>query len=406
MKYRANLIFIIRKYLKFIFYCLTFFYFFLGIIYSLNLGNNLRYPDEFEYYKLSGNLNCKFQYTLDGKFLTAYRPPGYPFFLASLRFCGFNIAFMKIANFTFLIVILFLANNFLSKKVGKSSGLIFLFLILLYPVIFYTAGTLYPQILIAHLLVLIVILLFIKWRPIPQGMLIGLLSGILILISPLFISTFLVILIWNFHKLNQNRVKVLVSILLVSICVIGFWSLRNYFIFNSFIFVSTNGGINLLLGNSEFTEPNSGVNIDIRKYETKANELNEVEQDKYYRDKAIEYILNNKKHSIILYFQKVLNYFNFKNDLFVKSESSNLKIIIMLISYGILLLLLLGRLILIKWIKLLNIERLILIIYFSNAFFTAIFFTKIRFRIPYDILLILSLSIFLFNFLKVLKDSL
>ena len=53
-----------------------------------------------------------------------------------------------------------------------------------------------------------------------------------------------------------------------SICVIGLWSIRNYYVFNSFVFVSTNGGFNLLLGNSKNTEPNLGVNTDISQYET------------------------------------------------------------------------------------------------------------------------------------------
>ena len=164
--------------------------------------------------------------------------------------------------------------------------------------------------------------------------------------------------------------------------------------------MSTNGGYNLLLGNSENTEPNAGVNIDISRYYKGTKGLNEVEIDRHLRDEAIKYISNNKKRSIVMYFRKVLNYFNFKNNLYTKSESSELKDIIMLITYGFLLLLLLIRLVFIKRIKITNLEILILIIYFSNAFFTAIFTTRIRYRIPFDILLIIALSIFLVNLSK------
>ena len=141
-------------------------------------------------------------------------------------------------------------------------------------------------------------------------------------------------------------------------------------------------------------------------YDSGIRGLNEAEVDKYYREKALEYILNNREHSFIMYLRKVINYFNFENELYTKSESSNLKNIVMLISYGFLLLLLLARLILIKKVKITNLEKLILLIYFSNTFFSAIFFTRIRFRIPFDILLIIALSIFLFNFVKSFKYNL
>lgn len=400
-----SLIIKIRKNVNLIFYCLIFTYFLAGLIYSISLGNELRFPDEQEYYTLAGNLTKTFHYTLDGKTLTAFRPPGYPFLLAFLKFFGSNIVLLRIANYFFLSAAVILLFRLLSKKVNELSGLICLFLIILYPVIFYTAGTLYPQIFSSFLIISTIYLLFSnKILSVPKSILTGLIFGLLLLTLPSFIFAFIIILAGAFFYLGKNKIRILLIIFFIAAGMVGLWSVRNYYIFNSFVFVSTNGGLNLLFGNSKNTEPNIGVNVDISQYDNGIRGLNEAEVDKYYRDKAIEYILNNREHSFIMYLRKVLNYFNFKNKLFTKSESSNFKDIVMLISYGFLLLLLLTRLIFIKRVKITGLEILILIIYFSNAFFSAIFFTRIRFRIPFDILLITALSVYLFNLGKSLKN--
>ena len=396
----------LKKNAKLFFYCLTIIFFLAGIIYSTILGNNLRYFDEHEYYTLAGNLVSTFHYSLDGKNLTAFRPPGYPFLLAFLKFCGFNIILLRIINFVFLLLDILFVFRLLSHKVGEFSGLICLSLFIIYPVIFYTAGILYPQIFSSFLIVLIIYLLFNHMNLfIGKSIFIGLISGLLILTAPIFIFSLLIIYIAAYRYMRRNKVKVLLIIIITAASIVGLWSLRNYYVFNSFVFVSTNGGFNLILGNSKNSEPNLGLNTNISQYDNGTKGLNEAEIDTYYRDKAIEYVLHNKKKSIILYFRKVLNYFNFENLLYTKSESSEFRNLIMLISYGILLLILLGRFILIKKVRMTGLEKLILIIYFSNAFFTAIFFTRIRFRVPFDILLIIALSIFLFNFSKVFYNN-
>ena len=252
---------------------------------------------------------------------------------------------MRIVNFALLSIIFLIVHKLLSIKTNELSSLIFLILIIIYPVIFYTAGTLYPQVLISFFIVLILYLLFNnKDFSLSKSIFTGILFGLLALTSPILISTIFVIAVWIYFTMLRHKIKVLIIIFLVSLSVTAIWTVRNYIAFDHFVLISTNGGINLLLGNSEYTEPNSGINVNINKYEKAADHFNEVEQDHYYRNKALKFILHNKKHSIYLYFQKVLNYFNYKNELYVQSESSNLRNIIMLISYGILLLLFLTRL--------------------------------------------------------------
>ena len=322
-----NFIIKIKENIRPIFYSLLVIYFIAGVSYSIFLGNNLRFPDEQEYYTLAGNLADTFHYTLNGENLTAFHPPGYPFLLAFLKICGFNIILLRITNFIFLLMAILLTYKFLSKKVNEFSRLLVLFLIIIYPVIFYTAGTLYPQIFSSFLIIMIIYLLFNKRAlSVIVSIFIGILSGFLILTVPIFIFSLLIIFAGAFFYLEKTKLKSMLIIFLISVSITGLWSIRNYYIFKSFVFVSTNGGFNLLLGNSKNTEPNAGVNIDISQYAEGVKGLNEAETDRYYRDKAIEYILNNKEHSISMYFRRFLIISTLKMNYILNRNLQHLKI--------------------------------------------------------------------------------
>lgn len=91
---------------------------------------------------------------------------------------------------------------------------------------------------------------------------------------------------------------------------------------------------------------------------------------------------------INLYILKVINYFNFRNELATKTESSKFRDLLMLVTYYPFVALTLIRLLLITKFPIQNDEIFMLVLYLSSAFVTAIFFTRIRFRIPFDYLLI------------------
>ena len=183
----------------------------------------------------------------------------------------------------------------------------------------------------------------------------------------------------------------------ISLFLIGVWCIRNYNVFDSFVFISSNSGLNLLLGNSENTTPNAGVTVDISKYTSFADtaQFNEIERDAYYRAEAIKFILNHKLHTVKLYGLKFLNYFNYRNELWNKAEASSLRDFVMLVTYGPLLLLFGLRILLLKYFVPSKFEVLLIILYFSSALFHAIFFTRIRFRLPFDFLLIGIVALFL-----------
>jgi hypothetical protein len=192
---------------------------------------------------------------------------------------------------------------------------------------------------------------------------------------------------------------------MVALGTVAPWTVRNYVRFETFIPVSTNSGYNLLLGNSENARPNSGVNVDLTRYTLPAERMNEVERDDYFKRNAVRWVVEQPLSALRLYARKVLNYFNFRNQLATSSESSSSRDLVMFITYYPLLALSIVRLFFRKRYTLSKREVLLYIFYFGNAFLSAVFFTRLRFRIPFDFVLIAIASIFLGNLARSCFDS-
>ncbi|MEO0070025.1 MAG: hypothetical protein ABIK18_04440, partial [candidate division WOR-3 bacterium] len=128
------------------------------------------------------------------------------------------------------------------------------------------------------------------------------------------------------------------------------------------------------------------------------------EQNDYFRSQAIQWILNNKGRAVKLYFLKVLNWFNYRNQLAQKSEASRFRDFVMLITYLPLLLLFLIRLFLARRFRLVRIEWLLSILYVINAFTYAVFHTRIRYRLPFDVGMIAVVAVFISNLIQLFKE--
>lgn len=367
-----------------------------GAVYSIYLGDVLRYqPDEADYYALARNIAHSRFYSLDGFSPTAFRPPGYPLILSLFYLLGARVVILRSLNFIILGISIYLVYKILSQGSSILAAVMGALFAVLYPVNFYSAGTLYPQTLATLLLLGVVYLLVLDKNRIGYYILCGLLSGMLILTVPTFIFILPVIGIWYWIFPGKMWGGGLVIALVVSALVVSVWTARNYIQFRTFFFVSTNSGQNLLLGNSENATPNGGSSVDISKYVAQSSNLSEVERDRFFRDQAINYILSHKFHSIELYLLKFLNYFNYRNELVTQTEASTMKDVLMLVSYGPLLLAFIVRLFFSRIFRLSSLEALLIILYLGSALLSALFFTRIRFRVPFDFLLIMLVAIFI-----------
>ena len=358
------------------------------LVYAIKMGDTLRYPDEAEYLGLAKNLVATGHYTQDGSTPTAYRPPGYPLLLAAGLKLGLSVTALRVANASTLLAVMALLYMLLRKS-SVLHARIAVLLAMAYPVLLYTAGTFYPQIPAAALFLTALVLLFSGDSPgLRRCFFAGLFLGLTLLLVPtfgfalLFTAAFIAL-----HTFQRKTLSKAVLILCGAGLIMAPWVARNALVFGRFIPISTNNGINLLLGNSENTTPNSGTTADISRYEQAARLLSEVDANDYYTQSAMTFIREHPAQTLKLYAEKVLNYFNYQNRLLMQAEQSRSRMLLMLISYGLLLGLALLRLALTHQHPLSLLEKYCVWLYLLNAPVAAIFFTRIRFRLPMDILL-------------------
>ncbi len=274
--------------------------------------------------------------------------------------------------------------------------LLLILLVIAYPVLFYMQATLYPQPFSIPLFLFGIHALTREKRDIGLDIITGLIWGFLIFIAPTFLLT-VPLAVFAARAVNFIRWRNVMIVFATVSLVIGSWTLRNWICFHEFIPISSHSGMNLLLGNCENTRPNSGANTDINLYLKAAADLNlnEFERDRYLRNAAVTWIKTHPKDAIILYFEKTLNHFNLWNEFYVKSEASVWKARVMEASYLFLLALLVWRLIDAKSDPLDRLDKYMLAIYFLTAFTMAVFTTRIRYRLPFDFLLIIIIARYL-----------
>lgn len=361
---------------------------------GIRSGNELRYPDEYDYHHLAQSIRSGEGYSISPGVPTAFRPPGWPIVLSAIYSVSPQPLAAKVLNAIALACVAWLLSIAVARVVPE--GRMFApILTLLYPVGLYTASTLYPQTFGTLLFVTILLLLHGEERNLLKTGIAGILFGALVLTIPAFLLLSPIILAGMFLTRLQEPPRLVVRSVLFLLCagfVIAPWTLRNARVFDRFIPISTNSGINLLLGNSENTGPNQGVNVDISHYIGETAGMREDEKDAYFKNCALSWIRSNPADATRLYVLKVFNYFNFRNEMFVQSEASRWRSIVLFLSYYPLLLLAVLRLLAFRVYRSSPFELSLYLLYFGNAFASAIFFTRIRFRMPLDAILIAMVS--------------
>ena len=251
-------------------------------------------------------------YSLDGRHPSAYRPPGYPYLLAALRELNGSVFVLRCLNVVFLAVAVWAAWWLARAIGGRAAATLTAPAVALYPIGFYTMGALYPQTMgMALLLVGLMALASIPgrssiwWRAIGAGVAFGL----LIVTIPTFLLALLlgaVWLVWRTRKVGP-------AVLIVSVAAVLplAWTIRNAAEMHHFIPVSTNNGINLVLGNSPHAGPRTGVDADISQYTRviQQRHLGEIQSDSYLRTAALDWVKGHPARAGRLYAEKTLNYF-------------------------------------------------------------------------------------------------
>jgi hypothetical protein len=354
-------------------------------------GDRMTYSDERDYSTLAQSLlhEGKFAYA-NGKVIES-RPPGYAFVIAAIYSVIERPLAVKIANALFLVLAAYLLGMLAARQDPRAAAPAPC-LVLAYPLLLYTAGTLYPQILACLLLVAVVMLITRPNVRLGGTLSAGLAYGALILTVPYFLVLLPLfagyIFIWGDG--SKRRTAALAAVLvLASAAVVTPWTLRNYLVFNTLVPVSANNGYNLFVGNSPATTPNSGLNVPVLKLcnHLRAH-MTETQFDAAFRQCAMDWIMANPAAAAQLYVGKLVNYFNYRNEIATAGQSTGWRDWLVFFTYYPLLLLVVVRAALMRRYRFERTEILIYLLYFLNAFASAIFFTRLRFRIPFDFMLI------------------
>jgi hypothetical protein len=152
--------------------------------------------------------------------------------------------------------------------------------------------------------------------------------------------------------------------------------------------VSTNNGVNLLLGNNPQATGNSGTSVDVSAYDQRAKDqkLDEVQIDKFYQSEAMSWITANPAEAAGLYVAKVVHNFAYSDTL--KTEGQSASDLLAALSYYPILGLAVLRVLLWRRFPLHRVDKLCLWAIVLNVLLLAVFFTRIRFRVPLDALTI------------------
>ena len=347
----------------------------LGLVYSVVLlGGGLRYPDEADYLALARHLAALDGYTFDGVTPTAQRPPGYPVVLAPLVALADSVHAVRLSQFAMLALAAHLLAGLVSAGAGvarwQRSSLL-LALTFAYPVLFYTAGTLFPQTLLALAFAVVLVLLHRRGDSLAIAAGIGALAAFSVEISPTVLVLLPAVLAFALLSARWSGSRALVMALAMSL-VLGGWLARNVVVMGEPILFSTNLAENL---------DNAVLNLEPLAPGEERPPAGAID---YGLERLGQYLADPG-----IYLRRVVDFFASRNEMHVAAESSSTRDLVMFLTYNALLLAVLARLALIRRRPLSAAEWWVLGLYLGTALFHALVIPRIRYRLPFDFLLML-----------------
>ena len=278
--------------------------------------------------------------------------------------------------------------RFMARVAGPPAGMLTVLLLLAYPVLFFTGTTLYAQTFGAFLF-LLGLLLIAGPEPRSAGsyLVTGLLYGWLVLAIPMFLPSVLVVALWRLRPISRLRIVRVTALLAMVGVIAGLWIARNFAQTGRFIFIASDAEAAFLAGIFAVASPSDGGNNNRSGIEAAASRLSETDRPRYYRQQALRWLPHTLARRLIVR-PKVAYWFSPTNRLAQADQQTAVRDLIMVLTYCPLLLLFVVRLLQFRRYPLQSWEFLFYLLYVQGALCHAVFFPRIRYRLPYDYLLI------------------
>lgn len=326
------------------------------------------------------------------------RYPLFPIFLSILYeifgdclfFVRFTISVLGALN---CLLIYYIAKNLSGQRLAIYSGLI----ATAYPNLFYWSGFLLTEtISITFFLTSIYLMLkYIRNQQKIEAAFVGMFLALSALSKGMFIIVFPLLLVWIIYfywNVKKIMFTAICYIFLPLIIVLSPWTIRNYVILNKFVPIATNGGSGFYGANNPLS-----LNKDIRglgQWDSHAAEkllpetknMSVVESDRYKYRKGLEWVVHSLKKEPLKFLE--LELWKVQKAWFPRiwGRSSNAKIVF---SFSYLLVSVLGIFGIILSLKERRKYSLFYVILLSHLLITLIFFGGMRFRAPFDPILII-----------------
>ncbi|MDZ7723114.1 MAG: glycosyltransferase family 39 protein [candidate division KSB1 bacterium] len=277
-------------------------------VYIARLDPGVHWPDEQDFMTLAENLAHGRGFALEGE-PTAFRAPGYPLFLAPWSWLSAWSATLIRALHVFLNLLIMILVFILTRRFfSKIAALLAVWIIAFYPYYIFLTGTVLSELWFILLLLGSTFLLCL-YRDQPLRSLLfaaGILMGTAVLTRPSAVILAAAAMLWLFTVVKKQYRKVIPLFVLGMIVIVLPWMARNRIVMGR-CSITLNGGRNLWLGNNPETTVNSGSDIDLPpELKAKMYSSSEVKADSIYKTQAFSFIREHPMHTAGLWLQKGL----------------------------------------------------------------------------------------------------
>jgi len=224
---------------------------------------------------------------------SAYMPPGYVFFLLPFMYLN-DIAVRNVLIYLFHIlfasIVIYLVYLLTKKIFNERTAIVAAIISALLPEFIYAVLSFSPTV-IYHLLVLSILIIFLNFEKIKfRYLYIAFLIALTIYFRSEFVLFFLMIVLFFLLKKQYIISTKLFFIVLILILP---WSIRNYLVFEKVVPLSTSFGLNLYRGNNAEGIGSWGEDETEAKISMLGMDNLELEVNKIYQSKAVEFFQAN-----------------------------------------------------------------------------------------------------------------